>query len=522
MPSDRRLHPASILFALGDQVRAFALPGLAVLFTAGSAGWGWQVWMMLLIIPYAAGAIGRFWSFRYRYEANEMVIRTGFVFRNERHVPYARIQNLDAVQNVLHRLLGVVEVRVETGAGQEPEATMRVLPVAALDEMRAHVFAERHPMAGVSHAGAAPADASRTLLHLSARALMLCGFIQNKGAVVIAAAFGLLWELGPLDRWFDRMAGIEGAGGAPFDPDYVEEVGRGAISDAIRALVGGSDWPLGRVMLGVLALVALLACVRLISIAWALVQLYDFRLTRTGDDLRAEYGLLTRVAATVPLRRIQTTTIREGVLHRLFGYTSVRVDSAGGDGGKAATAARAWLAPIIERARMPELVHEILPGVDLPQLEWRGVHPRAFWRRLRVSMSFALLGSLIMASWIGYGIRIPIVWALAPAGVLLPLAILQAWFSTAHLRWAVTPHVVAFKSGWLWRQVTIAPISKLQVVALHASPFDRRAGMATLRGDTAGAGDASHRIVIPYLPGTLAADLQTALARQAAATEFAW
>ena len=109
MPSERRLHPLSIVFALGDQVRAFALPAIALFFTAESKGWGWEIWMLPLLIPSVAAAVLRYVSFHYRYEPGEMVIRSGILFRNERHVPYARIQNLDAVQNVVHRLFGVIE-----------------------------------------------------------------------------------------------------------------------------------------------------------------------------------------------------------------------------------------------------------------------------------------------------------------------------------------------------------------------------------------------------------------------------
>ena len=35
--------------------------------------------------------------------------------------------------------------------------------------------------------------------------------------------------------------------------------------------------------------------VRIVSMIWALVRLYDFRLTRVGEDLRSEYGLFTKV-----------------------------------------------------------------------------------------------------------------------------------------------------------------------------------------------------------------------------------
>jgi len=322
MPSERRLHPVSILFGLGGQLRQFALPGLLVLVTAGSAGLDWQVWLLLLLVPYALVSVGRYVAFRYRYEANEMVIRSGLVFRNERHVPYARIQNLDAVQNVLHRLLGVVVVRVETGGGQEPEATMSVLPMAAFEEMRRRVF-EQTVSVPVEAEGQAPSPPSvQPLLHLPPRELMLFGLIQNRGVVVIAAAFGLLWELGLMERLSDRLFGEQARG-------------RGVVRDFVAALFGGDGGLAVRhVALTLAAFAALLLLVRLFSVGWALVRLHGFRLTRTGEDLRADFGLFTRVVATIPVRRIQTLTVQEGPLHRLFRRVSVRVETAGGTGGE--------------------------------------------------------------------------------------------------------------------------------------------------------------------------------------------
>ena len=93
--------------------------------------------------PSTIVAVARYFSFRLRYEGTELVIRSGIFFRNERHVPYARIQNLDAVRNVAHRLLGVTEVRVETGGGQAPEATISVLHETVFEEMRRRIFEGR-------------------------------------------------------------------------------------------------------------------------------------------------------------------------------------------------------------------------------------------------------------------------------------------------------------------------------------------------------------------------------------------
>ena len=140
MTSEYRLHPASVLFGIGQRLRELALPLIVLLFSAGTAGLGWQVWLLVGLVPYTIVAIGRTLTFRYRYDEHELVIRTGLLFRNERHVPYARIQNVDGVQTVFHRLLKVVDVKVQTAGGNEPEATMSVLPVAAFEQMRQRVF----------------------------------------------------------------------------------------------------------------------------------------------------------------------------------------------------------------------------------------------------------------------------------------------------------------------------------------------------------------------------------------------
>jgi putative membrane protein len=502
MPSDRRLHPASVLFTLGGQVREFAVPILIVLFGAGSAGMDWQAWTLVLIVPYTALAILRYASFRYRYDESEMVIRTGFVFRNERHVPYARIQNIDAVQNVVHRLLGVVDVRLQTGGGNEPEAKLAVLPMAALEEMRARVFAGRGTSPGEPAEPVESAEPEEVLLVLPRRALALYGFIENRGFVIIAAAFGLLWELGPMDRLFNRAFGQGSAG-------------RGVLRDLARSIFGSGGFPLGRIALMALAFVVVLLLIRLLSMAWAVVRLYGFRLTRAGDDLRTEFGLLTRVAATIPVRRIQTLTIREGLLQRLFRRAAVRVDTAGGEGGRRGAREREWLAPIVARDDVPRLVSSVLPEVDPAAVVWQPVAPRASRRILiewLIVVGVITVPLVVVFRW----------WDLAIVAALVAWAIFASKRQARHLGWAITDDAVFYRSGWIWRQTTVARFSKIQVVSFRESPFDRRAAMARVHVDTAGAGDLSHRVNVPYLPRATAVELWTTLAAQAGRTAFRW
>lgn len=471
----------------------------------------WQFWLLLFLIPATIVAITNYFSFRVRYEGTELVIKSGIFFRNERHVPYTRIQNLDAVRNVVHRLLGVTEVRVETGGGEAPEATIRVLHESVFEEMRRRIFAGRAAAHGTDESGVEASAAEetptlqpRTLLHLPLSELFLHGVLENRGMLIIAAGYGLLWEAGVFRAVWDRVAN----GG----------YGPGLVRDTFRRIAAGEPLPFGQIAVLLVGIVGLLVLVRVLSMIWSGLRLYEFRLSRIGEDLRTEYGLLTRVTATVPLRRVQTVTIRETPLQRLVNRQSVRVETAGGqekseDGPKRP---REWLAPIVRGSAVPALVREVLPGFELEALDWRPLHARAFRRAVKPALFFGAI------------VTLPILFTMGWRAVLLVLPFTLAWMTLVAWQqiqrtlWAVTEDAVAFRSGWLWRTVTIAPVVKIQTVDCIESPFDRRWSMARVRVDTAGASERSHGVAIPYLSRATARELYHWLSAQAAHTTFRW
>ena len=498
MPSDQRLHPSSFLFAVAGQLKNFLLPGIVVLFTAGASGADWEVWTMAGIIPIAAFALIRSLSYRYRLDEAELVVRTGFIFRNERHIPYARIQNVEVIQNVFHRLLGVVEVRIETGATNEDEARLQVVAVRAHQEIRDRVFAHKTEAIQAE----APAADTAIILTLPARELLLSGLIANRSAVVIAAAFGVVWELGLFDFFFTWIFG-----------DKV--TGRGVATQIARAVTGRglpSPWYLG---LAAGTLLALFAGVTLISMAWAYVRLYGFTLRRVGDDLLAEFGLLTRITTAIPLRRIQTLTIFEGPLYRLFARASVKVQTAGGEAAEERTSSREPLVPIIHQNDLQQFLKQILPDIDGTLAEWQPAETRAVRREFRQTAVLALVVTAFFVVMLKF-------WSLVLLTLLLVLSRVHARRYVASLGWALVDNAVLFRRGWMWRRFTAARFSKMQAVALHQSPFDRRYDMARVQVDTAGGTNGSDAVHIPYLSASTARTLHDRLAAEASRTSFEW
>jgi putative membrane protein len=173
---------------------------------------------------------------------------------------------------------------------------------------------------------------------------------------------------------------------------------------------------------------------------------------------------------------------------------------------------REWLAPILHRERVPELLDRLLPRVDLRAIEWKPVHPRAFRR--------ALVRRLIGSVWL---LLLALVLLGTKGAWLIPVialwAAVRAHLYVKHLGWAITGDVVAFREGVFGRRTTVAPLVRIQVVELAESPFDRRTSMARVRVDTAGGG---HAVDVPYLPRHEADALYATLAASASRTAFEW
>ncbi|MEL7060433.1 MAG: PH domain-containing protein [Acidobacteriota bacterium] len=478
---------------------------------------GGGVALIPIVLPALAVAVIRYATFSYQLGRDEMIVRHGLLTRNERHIPYARIQNIDLSQNPLHRWAKVAVVRLETASGGKPEAVIRVLELSAVDSMRRHVFADREGRrlrdgradAGSLDAATGQAEdfAGRRLLSNSLSDLAVFGLISNKGMVVVAAVLGLVFQNGPFpsdrfERWLESVFGQIST-----LPGLAERTGL----DAIRI------WQIG--ILAVLGLAVFVVLTRLLSIAWAIVKFYGFTLDRRGDDLRTTYGLVTRVSATVPRRRIQLVSARLSLLHRLFQRVSLQVETAGSGGGDddgkaAGSSARLWLAPVAQRADLPRLLREVVPEFHLEAARWRSLAPTTASRLLR--RNAAIVTATTALVWTAAG-----PWALT---LFLLLPCLAWWTSrwVARSGWTTTDDAILFRSGALGLTVSAVPFAKIQCVSLRQTPFDRRHRMARLSVDTAGANLRRHRVSIPYLPLDVAEDTALQLEAEAARRTFRW
>ncbi len=488
---DRRLHPWSWLFVLLQQLRQFILP-LAVLLVLGR-GDRYLLYALVGIGVLALTSVWQYFTYRYRIEADSLVVRSGLFERNLRQIPFARIHNVALHQTLLHRLFGDAEVRLESAGGQKPEAQMRVLTLAQALALERLIRQRTHAPTDTSASTDAQDTEAETLLALPVAEVVRLGLVSNRGMVVVAGAFALAWQMFP-DRWLR---------------DGIRQLTREAFGYASHLQAG---WLAQAGSVLVLVLLAL-AVLRMFSVILALLQYHGFRLRAQGRRLTVERGLLTRLRTSASRRRIQAWTLEEGLLHRLLRRRSLQVDIAVAEGQEDRRALRE-LAPIATSDTCDALVRHALPRAAWPPRQWQGLHPRAWLRLWLPGLLFALAASAGLCWRFGAWGLLALAW--------LPWAAYAARHHARRAGYAVDEHLVAVREGWWSRHWRFAEIDKLQALQLRQSPLDRRTGMASLWLDTAGAGTLSPPLRIRHLAVAEAQALCQRLAATLATRPLRW
>lgn len=483
-----RLHPWSWVFHAIRALREVALPALVFMVVGRKDAFGPLVVGAVAAIMLIAWGILRSRTFRYELLERELLVREGFFVRETRHVPFARVQAVNERQGPLHRLLGVTELVLESGAAGKPEAVMRVLGVAEA----ARIAGMLRSVSTADHATpdvvASPAAAAtQELLRIPTDELILHGIISNRGFVVIALAFGILSQ----NRELLDLLPIDFKQLMKDSTDTAAGIDAGAIFGVLLALL------LGFVVL-----------VRLLSIAFALFTLHDFTLRRAGDRLRMNRGLLSRVDVSGRVSGFQRIVLEQSLLHRAFRRCVVKVDLAGASllgTPEAADSRLDTLAPIATPARARSLLQELVPGLDLEAMPWQPLHRSAAVRRWQKTMWWLLPTLTLVVAAAGLIPGLPSValpGALVAATLGLGLSVMHAWQWARWSAFAASDGVIAFRSGAWARQWTLVFDDRAQSTALRRSPRDRREGTASLAVDVQSM-TVSQALHIPYLDAAL-------------------
>ena len=390
----------------------------------------------------------RWWRFTFEIEGEELVVRRGVVQQQRLSIPLGRVQSVSLEQKLLHRIVSLVQISLETAGTETAEFVIDAVDQRTASALQQTIANYRRPTrvvaGGDEQPDTFPPRPEQTVVHHNPRRVMQIALTQTPfaGLVILAPLFALGDEL----RRF-----------LPFDLPRFDEP-------------QGARWLVWFVPL---ALAVGLATSLVLNLVRVLLTDWNLTVRSTAAGLRRDAGLLSTTSVATPVPRIQIVRIRQGVLERLWKLHTVHLETIGRTNISV---------PGCSAEQVKSLSHVALAGSVPGEHLAERVSPAEVVLRTRNTLILTALAAGVLwwlMSWWGFTplLLVPYVWARTRRQVRLR-------------RWAIeTDTFGQFRAFVAWQREEVL-VRKVNGVTVAQRLFERRRGLATVVLSTAG-GDIS-------------------------------
>ncbi len=358
MSERRRLHPVTILFTAVKTVKEAIIPIAAVIFAAFKDGFGLYetLFIAVSLIILLTFSISSWYRFTYRVTDDELRIEYGIFVRKKRYISKHRIQSIDLTAGVLHRMLRLVQVKIETaGSGEGADASIKAVGLPECEQLRT----ELKTAAASCLEEDAPAIATPKR-KITRRELLVAGSTSGSAGVLLAVlVFGFF---------------------------KVEQFIPAHIYDSTLAWVISLS-----IAFIVMLAVVLIALLWLLGIAGTVIKYGRFTITQNGDELFLTRGLLEKKQITIPLKKIQAVGTEESMIRQPFGYVTVFAEVAGNTLEKGETFSNV-LFPVMKANEVEDFLQRFVPDYSGHLTEMQSLPRRAAaYYLLRTMLLFVII-----------------------------------------------------------------------------------------------------------------------------------
>ena len=482
----QRLAPAAIIYFIVKIVGQLLKQGLqgllplaVVLFSAGEGRW-----LIISLIGIAGGAallLGAFFSymkFRFRLSADSFMIQSGVFKRKRLTLNYDRIQNVAFKEPIYFRPFGLIVLSIESAGSTGAEVSLGGIPRALAEEIRTTVFSERAKSGMQTRASEAETDDQE-------------GSAGNDEAEedVIRQPIAELVRYGLSNNQIWVFASI--AAGAFAQVDWDDVAVLSALRDAFQAFAGENKFTAAALVFSsfLLGFFALLG----VSVAGAIINYYDYHLTRAGGRLHRTNGLFSRHETSLPEQKIQSLVIRQAWPARLlnrFHLQLKQVSFARRDGQQSGEQAggSTLLVPSVTGEFSRRFASMIYPYFqwtpsDLHQISRLYTRKVILWIILPIATIPTTALVFAFGPWALSVLFIPL--------LLTPFIMLKR----ARYGYATDGKHGIIRRGLFGYKLTLFPFHKVQTIKLWQSPGQRKKALASLTIKLAGTS-----LTVPYMP----------------------
>lgn len=422
-----------------------------------------------------AGTLLQFYFFKFYLKDERLVIKKGWLKKEELTIPLESIQTVHLSQGPLHQVLGIVQLSVNTAAAQKTEVTIDALRKPMAEALRSQLL-QKKPAAPPEDGSIEEPPAATPLLQLGDRDIIKLALTANH-----LEAFFILGFFS-----FGLLNDLSDAGGK-------------TINDIGKQLPTASLFSNGFFLAGLLLVVLLFSTGRVFF------RYYGFTVFPSAKGLQVNSGIMHVKERLLPAAKIQYVSWQANWMRRLFRIWMLEYHTAGDDEASERNQQQ-FKIPVTQQEALLPLAAQYCTPPSTQGLKPVTRHPSVVWR------SFFIMG------WLPAMVAGLAVWVISQQRwwwlMFWPMVTgLYAYLAQQKFRLWVTGDVAYIQSGHLGLEYTLLKWQSVQMVSVSQSLFQKRRGLATLHITTA-----ANTISIPFI----AADAAWQIANYALAKAEGW
>jgi len=287
-------------------------------------------------------------------EDNTLIYESGIISKKRVTIPFSKINTIDMGRNLFQRLFGTCRLKVDTGAidnGTEKKAEMNIVfSLKDAEEFRRYIMnrsaqdeqelrqagATAISDAGIEPRWAAQARFSDFLMY----GLTSSGLWKVFCSLMVAIAFLSELSTDILESAADVIM--------PYAEDF-------------WSLLSGSGLVL--LVLYIIGLTIVLSLIsNLLTVVYAAIRYYGFRVAREGGNVVVRYGLISLKNYTIQAENVHAIVVKQNLFQQIIGRCSVEMISIGYGNEENETN---LLFPIIQKKKLGWLIETLLPEYSL-------------------------------------------------------------------------------------------------------------------------------------------------------------
>ncbi|CAM4336690.1 putative membrane protein [Paenibacillus endophyticus] len=419
MNERRTLHPIYILFGLLNTIRGF-IPFILIGLLRGTdwtgLEWYWYAGVSALSAVILVFSYIEWKSFGFWLESDRIIIRKGWLFRDEKTIYYTRIHSVNVEQPLVQRLLKVAQVKIETPGGNKKADG--VLPALSLKEAsdiqlmlkkQASVIAapEGQPLSEKLMTQKPEAD-EQLVVRINQKPLASESVSHNaERGPSIALHAGQLLQAAATSMNFGLVAAFM-AGLYSFANDFINQL---LPDHFFESVVEDSSSFMPSYFAVVIVVIAGVAFAWLLSIILYVLKFSGFAVQKDGRQISVSYGLLEKKSFVFDPKKVQAVIVSESWLRQAFGYAEIRLQIVSSDKKE-----QLMLHPFIKRSDIQQVLNDFVPQiVHSEETPLQGAPKRALLYYIRIEL---LIAALLCAASIIF-LKEAGLWSL----VLIPLVL---------------------------------------------------------------------------------------------------